>query len=396
MGSGLLLAARRADGTEFPVEISLSPWQVDGTLHVLAAVRDVTERVEAEDHMHRVLHTLDASDDGVFIFDADDLRYSYVNDGAARLVGYTQDELIGMTPLHLNPHASEADYRKLVTALLERPDDRVVHRASLMRKDGVEVPVEKTYKAAPSGRTGPRWVIALARDITSRLSTDEQLRSSERALQQAEGVVAIVQDRERIARDLHDTVIQRLFGAGLALQAVAAIADDAVRPRIEATIDDLDATIRELRTAIFSLQDRTPAPSGRRGRILQVVDDAGTMLGFHPRLHMEGPVESIDDTTAEHLVAILREALSNVARHAGASAVLVTLSVTGEHAELSVTDDGRGLGDPIAAFGPGGEGLANMRSRADQLHGELTISGDAENGTRIVVRVPLVPPGQDL
>ena len=260
MGSDLLLAARRADGSEFPVEISLSPWDLDGGLHVMAAIRDVTERVEAEDHMHRVLHTLDASDDGMFIFDADDLTYSYVNDGAARLVGYQRHELIGMTPLDLNKHADEAHYRDLVRMLQEQPDEPVVHLASLMRHDGTEVPVEKTYKLAPPGRTGSRWVIALARDVTSRLAADEQLRSSEQALRRAEGDVAVAEDRERIARDLHDTVIQRLFGAGMNLQATAAIADDRVHARIETTIDDLDSTIRELRTAIFSLQGRPSAP----------------------------------------------------------------------------------------------------------------------------------------
>lgn len=402
MGSALLLAARRADGSEFPVEISLSPWPgggdsdngANGELHVMAAIRDVTKRVDAEDHLHRVLHTLDASDDGVFIFDADDLHYSYVNDGAARLVGYGRDELLAMTPLHLNSHATETDYRDLVEMLQDRPGEPVVHLVTLMRRDGVEIPVEKTYKAGPIDRTGSRWVIALARDITAQLTAVEQLRSSEAALRHAEAVLAIAHDRERIARDLHDTVIQRLFGAGMNLQATAAIADQPVKDRIETTIDDLDLTIREVRTAIFSLQNRAPAPAGVRGRLRQVIIDAREVLGLEPGVELDERIEGVDAETADHLVAILREAISNVARHAGATAVNVAVSVSSDDVvSLSVADNGIGVavarrrrGDPGRATG---NGLRNMAGRAEDLGGSFELEPRHEGGTLLTVYVPL-------
>jgi two-component system sensor histidine kinase DevS len=384
MGADLLLRARRHDGSEFPVEISLKPLRLGGGLFVVAGIRDVTERVETEDHLHRVLHTLDASDDGVFMFDAASLRYSYVNEGAVRLVGYERDELLEMTPLHLDGDGSEADYRELVESLRASPDRAIVRPAALVCKDGVDVPVETTYHYAPTGRQGTSWIVALSRDISARLATEEELRESREALNEAEQVLAVADDRDRIARDLHDSVIQRLFGAGLSLQAVASLADDRARHRLEATIAELDQTIIELRMAIFSLQGAGAAPGGLRGRLLDVVMDAVPGLGFEPRLQFDGPVETIDETVAEHLVPTLREALSNVARHACAHRVRVAISV-GDEVVLTVTDDGVGVPEEVL----GGRGLTNLANRAEKLDGTFDITAEPTGGSRLTWRVPV-------
>jgi PAS domain S-box-containing protein len=384
MGAGLLLRASRADGSEFPVEVSLKPLRLGGGLFVVAGIRDVTDRVETEDHLHRVLHTLDASDDGVFIFDAVSLRFSYVNDGAVRLVGYDRDDLLRMTPLHLDPNSAESDYRQLVEALQSGPDQAMTRPTSVLRKDGVDVPVETTYQSAPTGRQGARWIVALSRDITARLAAEEELRESREALQQAEQVLAVADDRDRIARDLHDTVIQRLFAAGLTLQGIVGMADDRVRGRLTATIEALDESIRELRMAIFSLQGAGAAPGGLRGRLLDVVIDAGPALGFEPRLQFEGPVETIESHIAEHLVPTLREALSNVAHHASAHGARVEISVTDE-VVLTVIDDGTGVPAEVL----GGRGLANLANRADKLGGSFEITAEATGGSRLSWRVPV-------
>jgi PAS domain S-box-containing protein len=386
MGAGLDLRARRADGTEVPVEISLSPLALDDDVYVIAAVRDVTERVAAEEEMHRVIQTLDASEDGVLIFDAASLRYSFVNAGAARLIGYERSELLGMTPLHLNPYTTEREYRQMVEGLITGEEDSVFRQSTLLRKDGHEVPVEKTLRSAPTGRDGTRWIITLVRDITARLAAEEDLRLSREALQEAERSVAVSEDRERIARDLHDTVIQRLFAEGLNLQAVLGqLRDpDRARSRIEGTIESLDATIKELRTAIFALQHQhESAPGGLRGQLLQLVVEASTSLGFEPRLQFDGAIETIADPVAEQLVPVLREALSNVAKHAGASEVRVGV-VAGDDVVLTVTDDGVGVPDEVI----GGRGLANMADRAHQLGGQLTVERRPDGGTSLEWRVP--------
>ena len=246
-----------------------------------------------------------------------------------------------------------------------------MRRSILLAKDGSEVPVEKSFHSATSGRDDRRSVITLARDITARLAAEAELRQSQEALRQAEQVLAVAEDRERIARDLHDTVIQRLFAEGLSLQAAMAGVGDPqrTRARLESAVDGLDQTIRELRTAVFSLQGAASAPGGLRGRLLQVVTEATDGLGFEPRLQFDGPIETMDVHIADHLTPVLREALSNIAHHAHAGHVRVAVSVTAD-VTLTVSDDG--IGVPAEVLG--GRGLTNMNARARDLGGDFTIS----------------------
>jgi signal transduction histidine kinase len=196
---------------------------------------------------------------------------------------------------------------------------------------------------------------------------------------------ALLDERERIAADLHDHVIQRLFASGLSLQALAAtLGPGRATDRVLATVADLDTTISQIRTAIFALQQEPQADSrSLRGRLLDVVTDVTPALGFEPAVRFSGLVDTRPDAVADDLFAVLREALTNAARHAAATAVDVELSVAGRQVTLAVSDNGAGIGGTTRR-----SGLANIRHRAERHGGGLSIdSGD--DGTHLVWTVPL-------
>ncbi|GAB7006654.1 two-component system sensor histidine kinase [Nocardioides sp. AN3] len=194
--------------------------------------------------------------------------------------------------------------------------------------------------------------------------------------------VELLEDRARIARDLHDHVIQRLFAAGLGLQALAMRAGDAA-DAIDAVVDDLDDVIKQIRNAIFQLR---PTPGGMRGAILDVVGEVRSTLGFEPHVVFDGPVDSL--TTADLLndvTAVVREALSNVAKHADATAIDVLVEARGHQLRVLVSDNGRGLGEITRS-----SGLGNMQTRAESRSGELVLGVPAAGvGTSVEWRVPL-------
>jgi signal transduction histidine kinase len=186
-------------------------------------------------------------------------------------------------------------------------------------------------------------------------------------------------DRERIAADLHDHVIQSMFAAGLTLQSVATRLDPGpMTDRILGAITTLDDTIRRIRTSIFELQQEpNQASIGVRGRLLDAVADLA--LGFEPAVRIADLTEiRVSEEVAADLVAVVHEALSNVARHAGAGSVDVDVTVSGDRITIDVRDDGRGMGAATRR-----SGLANLRRRAERHDGSLTITGREPTGTQL-------------
>ncbi|GGJ06571.1 sensor histidine kinase [Streptomyces brasiliensis] len=257
---------------------------------------------------------------------------------------------------------------------------------------GVAVPVG-------TGEGGVRGVVLLVREAGQTPFADKeteplQVFSAQAAIamelaerrQDAEQI-AVLKDRDRIARDLHDLAIQRLFATGMTLQSAGRFIEHAeASERVLRAVDDLDETIKIIRSTIFGLRAREgTAGTGLRARVVRVAGEAASVLGFAPSVRMEGLVDTdVPKETGDHVVAVLSEALTNIARHARATRAEVALITDGRELRLSVTDDGVGIP-------PDGRrsGLRNMAERAQQLGGRLELSTPEGGGTRLVWCVPV-------
>jgi len=202
------------------------------------------------------------------------------------------------------------------------------------------------------------------------------------------GRIALLADRDRIARDLHDLVIQRLFATGMSLEGgMPLLPDGDAADRVRRAVDELDGTIRDIRSAIYTLQARDEA--GRPGlhdRILAVVQEMTAALGFAPWLRIDGRLDAqVPERMGDDIVAVIREGLSNAARHACASQVDVIVTAVAD-LTIAIQDDGVGIPP-----GLGWSGLANLTKRAAELGGTLAVRTPGGGGTQLEWRVPLDP-----
>jgi signal transduction histidine kinase len=262
--------------------------------------------------------------------------------------------LRGITPdaaMILSPFVSEDEVRGVLTLLGTR--------AAWLRNDEAEFMTSFANQIA----------LALAR---ARVQQDRE-------------AIAVYDDRDRIARDLHDLVIQRLFATGMKLQGAHRLA---VRPEVQdilsASVAELDDTIHDIRSTIFQLHQIKDQPA-LRSLLMRLVDDYSSVLDFRPRLRLEGPIETAaSNDVREALTAVTREALSNVARHAQATSVEVRVAVIGSEICLEVADDGMGIAGPAP-----GNGLRNIAERAQAFHGTVDVEPNKPHGTVVRWRVPI-------
>ncbi|WP_343320141.1 GAF domain-containing protein [Arthrobacter sp. TMP15] len=197
--------------------------------------------------------------------------------------------------------------------------------------------------------------------------------------------IMVFTDRDRIARDLHDVVIQRLFAAGLSMQSMQRlITDKTALERIKNVTTELDETIRDLRNTIYSLQVSSNETELLSDLILRAVRNAAKPLAFAPRLNLAGPIDStVSEETAKHLLAVLSEGLSNAVRHSKAGVIEVCVDVTADKVTVTIVDDGIGVGEPGRR-----SGLLNMEKRAKLLNGTFEIESTETTGTRMTWEVP--------
>ena len=325
-----------------------------------------------------LLEVMEAMPDGVVIVDETG-AIVLVNREVERLLGYSRDQLLGRSVEILIPTdiaETHATHRETFQQSSQR---RAMGRGldlAARRADGSTFPVE--ISLAPAVVGGRDLVIASLRDVTASREANQELSAARQR-------VLLAEDHERIARDLHDTVIQRLFAAGLSLQSVLPVVPDSAKAKIERILDDQDDAIRELRTAIFGLSSKRAAGRTLRVVVNQLVDESARVLGFRPTLHFNGVLDSVDSEVTEELAAVVREALSNVARHSRARKVEVSLSHVGERLMAVVSDDGHGIPSSHRL----GSGLLNMHDRAARLNGTCTVTSGEGAGTTVRWQVPV-------
>jgi signal transduction histidine kinase len=205
-------------------------------------------------------------------------------------------------------------------------------------------------------------------------------------LHQQVQVAAVYRDRDRMARDLHDHVIQRLFGMGLALQSLAVRAAPDISAVLQKQVAEADAIIAEVRATIYAL-GMGGSSRGVRDDILALVGELRCSVGFELDISFDGPVDTaISGAVAEHLMATIREAVTNIERHAKATEATIELSANNGYCELVVIDNGQGI-DGMGR--EGGLGLTNLRRRAEKLHGQFDVANAPAGGTVLTWRVPI-------
>jgi PAS domain S-box-containing protein len=340
---------------------------------------DGSRSIEADD---LVVGIVEAAPDGIVVVDGTG-TIVLANRQTETLFGWARGELLGQPVEVLLPERQRQVH--VTHCIRYRGDPRTRAMGAGLdlvgrRHDGTEFPVE--ISLSPFRRGDKVRTIAVVRDITERRRAEQQLRETQESLR-------LLEDRERIARDLHDLVIQRLFASGMALQGVISRVEDRdIASRVTAVVDDLDDTIRQLRTVIFALQTREHERIGLRARVLAVTTEQRSALGFEPRVSFDGPIDVVDEAVAEQLLPTLREALANVARHAAASETRVSLTARAGVLTLRVVDDGDGGADPGTADGSG-NGIRNATARAGSLGGTCTFTDRSDGGAVLEWQVPI-------
>jgi signal transduction histidine kinase len=349
---------------------------------VLVSLVDVPAEVAAQIQAALVRAAINESDEGIAIFDLSGHEpvIRFANDRYTAMYGESDDAVAG-TPPGAFPSLVGPAERLFVLAEIAKLEHGAVLRLHkiITRSDGTTLPIDTEIQPL---RTNHDLVLVRWADASVRLAT-------EAATADARESASLTSERERVARDLHDTVIQQLFATGLALLSTAARSGDPmVTGRLNDAVDEIDGAIRQLRTAIFGSNPSrsTYEQTGARQALLMIADEASRMFANQPTVHID---EHIDDDRWRpaqlDLEAVLRECLTNVARHAGARFVSVTLLCSDDTLELCVNDDGTGVNTGETRCG---HGFENLTVRAGQHGGTFRLTPQKPRGTTATWCIP--------
>jgi PAS domain S-box-containing protein len=317
---------------------------------------------------------LAAAPDAMLLVDGNGV-IELANEAATVMFRASEELLVGSPVELLVPDEFRREHVAVREGYTEAPSRRPMGTGLQLegqRRDGSRFPVEISLSPVDVG--GSAMTIAAVRDVSERQETMARL--------------AMLRDRERIGRDIHDMVIQRIFAAGMSIQGVVGRIDAPdIRDRLNEITDGLDETIRQLRQAIFEIGQSDDQQS-LSSQVASIVDERAEHLGFRPELRVLGHLDDLPDFVADQLIATLTESLSNVARHADATEATVTIECDDGRVAMTVEDNGVGIARRPKTRG----GLSNMMWRAAELGGSCAIEANVPSGTRVVWEVPVNTP----
>jgi two-component system, NarL family, sensor histidine kinase DevS len=365
----------RKDGQWFRAGVVLTPIQ-DETGAITGFTKVIRDMTAEHQRSETMLHGLLESAPDAMVIIASDGRIMLANAQTDQMFGYRRQALIGREVEMLIPPQFEGRHKRRRTSFFANPKPRrmgVGPQLWGLRCNGAEFPIEVSL--SPLRTDQGVLVSAAIRDITEQLAVQSQLA-------EARAKAEVFAERDRIAGELQDHAIQRVFAVGLALQAIIPRARSAdVQQRLNAAVDDLHAVVQDFRRAIFGLRDGSTDITGLRQRLDEVI---GQLSGnLDTTVQYKGPLSVVEATLAEHAEAVVKEAISNAVRHSEGTKVTVAIDVADELC-IDVLDNGKGIPHNIA-----GRGLVNLRQRAEAAGGTLTIGDRAGGGAWLRWVAPL-------